>query len=85
MGILSETIFDLANELLNCKDWDPCILNSSVQKEIPAQKYFENSIPFAIGRESIMDIPIDHQGYADVHINNTKGLTDDLLGTRNAD
>ncbi len=31
-----ETICNLANKLLKCKDWDPGILHSSVHKEIPA-------------------------------------------------
>ncbi len=32
-----------------------------------------------------VSIPIDHQGYADVYIDDITGLTIDLPGTRNAD
>ncbi len=38
-----------------------------------------------MGRELIVDVPVDPCGYADVYISNTTGLTIDLPGTRNAD
>ncbi len=60
-GILLETICDLANELLKCKYWDPGTLHASVQKEIPAQEYLEDDVPFAIRQELMVDIPINHQ------------------------
>ncbi len=37
-----------------------------------------------IGRELIVDIPIDPRGYADMYIDDTTGLTIDLPGTHNA-
>jgi hypothetical protein len=84
-GVISETVCDLANKLLQFKDWEPLILHSSVQKEIPTQQYLDNNIPFAAGRELIIDVPIDHWGYAHVHIDNTVGLTVNLPGTKKAD
>ncbi len=47
-GILSETVCDLANKLLKCKDWDPDTLHASVQKEIQVQEYLEDDVHFAI-------------------------------------
>jgi hypothetical protein len=84
-GIMSKTICNLANELLKCKEWDQRTLHATVQADIPARKYLCNDVPFAIGRELIIDIPINPHGYADVYINNTTGLTIDLPGTHNAD
>jgi hypothetical protein len=84
-GILLEAIYNLANKLLKCKDWDPDALHASVLKEISAQEYLEDDIPFVIGWELIMNIPIYYQGYADAYINNTAGFTVGLPGTRNAD
>jgi hypothetical protein len=55
------------------------------KREIPAQEYLEDDVPFEIGRELIMDIPVKHQGYAGVYINNTTGLRVELPGTRNVD
>jgi hypothetical protein len=81
-GILLETICTLANELLKCKECNPDTLHASVQKETPAQKYLEDDVHFVIGREIFVNIPIDHQGYADIYINDMTGLKVDLPGTR---
>ncbi len=59
-------------------------MHATVQADIPACKYLCDDVPFAIGRELIIDIPINPRGYADVYIDNTTGLTIDLPGTHNA-
>jgi hypothetical protein len=59
-GVMSKTICDLANKLLKCKDCDPLTLHLSVQKEIPTCQYLDNNIPFAEGRELIVEVPINH-------------------------
>ncbi len=84
-GVFSETICDLANELLKCKDWEPADLHASVQGDIHPRQSFDDNTPFAAGRELIVDIPVNPRGYADVYIDDTTGLTVDLPGTRNAD
>ena len=84
-GIMSETICDLANKLLKCNDWDPHTLHAPVQANIPQRDCLDNNVPFAIGRELIVDVPIDPCGFADVYIDDTTGLTVDLPGTLNAD
>jgi hypothetical protein len=84
-GVTSESSCDLANELLKCKDWDPLTLHLSVQKEIPTHQYLSNNIPFTEGRELIVVVPLDHQGYADAYIDNTTGVTINLPGTQTAD
>jgi hypothetical protein len=86
LGVFSETICDLANELLKCKDWESSDLHASVQGDIPPRQSFDDNTPFTAGRELIVDIPVDPRGYhADVYIDDTTGLTVDLPGTRNAD
>ena len=82
---MSELICDLANELLKCKDWDPKELHAWVQRDIPQRHYLDNDVPFASGRELIVDVRIDPKGYVDIYINDTTGLTIDLPGTMNAD
>jgi hypothetical protein len=79
-----ETVCDLANKLLKCKDWEPQDLHASAQKNIPPRKYLDDAIPFVISRNLIVDIPINPQGYPDVYINNTTGLTVNLPGIMNA-
>jgi hypothetical protein len=82
---MSETICDLANELLKCDDWHPHTLHASVQADIPKRNCLDNNVPFAIRRELIVDVPIDPRGYADVYIDDTTDLTVNLPGTLNAD
>jgi hypothetical protein len=82
---MSETICDLANELLKCKDWDSHTLHALVQSNIPTRVYLDNDVPFAEGRELIVDIPVDPRGYADVYIDDTTGLCVDIPGTKHAD
>jgi hypothetical protein len=84
-GVISETIYDLANELLKCEDWEPKNLHASVQKDIPPWQYLDDDIPFGIGRELIVDIPTDPRGYADGYIDDTTALTVNLTGTQNAE
>ena len=84
-SIISEMICDLANELLKCNDWNTKDLHASVQQDIPPRQLLTDDVPFATGRELIVDIPVDPRGCADVYINDTTGLTVDLLGTSNAD
>ena len=60
---MSESICDLANELLKCDDWDPRTLHAMSQVDVPACEYLNNDVPFAIARELIVDIPVDPRGY----------------------
>jgi hypothetical protein len=84
-GIMSESICDLVNKLLKCKEWDPLTLYASFQADIPTREYLDNDVPFAMGRELIVNVPVDSRGYADVYIDDKTGLTINLPGTRNAD
>jgi hypothetical protein len=82
-GVISESICDLANELVQCNDWDPADLHASVQKDIPPPQFLDDDIPFAEGRELIVDILVDPKGKADVYIDDTTGLTVDIPGSKN--
>jgi hypothetical protein len=59
-GVILETICDLANKLLKCKDWEPINLHALVWHKIPKRIYLDKDTPFAVGRKSIIDIPIYH-------------------------
>jgi hypothetical protein len=84
-SIISEMICDLANELLKCDDWNTADLHASVQRDIPPQQLLADDVPFATGRELIVDVPVDPRGYTDMYIDDTTGLTVDLPRTKNAD
>jgi hypothetical protein len=63
----------------------PTHLTLNCLKENPTRQYLNNNMPFTDGRELIVDVPIDHKGYADIYIDNMTGLTINLPGTQNAD
>jgi len=60
-------------------------LHASVQADIPPRECFNDDVPFATGRELIVDVDVDPRGYADVYIDDTTALGVDLPGTNNAD
>ena len=82
---MTESICDSANKLLKCKERDPLFLHALVQADIPTQEYLDDNVPFAIGRELIVNVPVNPHGYADVYIDDTTGLTINLPGIRNTD
>jgi hypothetical protein len=62
----SETVCDLTNELLHCKDWDPSETYSSIQSQIPSTPLtMDSSIPFAESLPLAVDVPTESIGKAD--------------------
>jgi len=84
-GAISETICDLINAILQQDDWDPLTLFAeTAQANVPPKETFEDNPPFGIGRDLIVDIPVDARGIVDLYIDNFIGLTVDLDNTDNA-
>jgi hypothetical protein len=83
-GIESETICDLANELIVSKEWNPLTLHATVQPLIPPKKFLTNNLPLSQARKLVIDVPMDPRGKIDVYINDTTGLTVEVPGTDNA-
>ncbi len=66
--IISESICDLMNTILQHDDWDPLTLFAeTTQAHVPPKEVLPDDIPFGIGRELIIDIPVDAQGIIDVY------------------
>ena len=84
-GLISESICDLMNAILQHDDWDPLTLFAeTAQAHVPPKEVLPDDVPFGIGRELIVDIPVDARGIVDVYIDDFIGLTIDLEGTDNA-
>jgi hypothetical protein len=77
-GVISETICDLANEILQSDDWDPTKLYAPNSDLVPKKKTLDDDIPFEEGRDLIVDLPIHPNGMVDLYIDDTIGLTVDL-------
>ena len=67
----SDITCDLANDLTQCKLWDPDKLNSPIHKAVPETKLLPDDIPFGQALESDLDLPADQTA-------GTEGYIDDL-------
>ena len=84
-GALSETICDLMIAILQHDDWDPLTLfANTAQIHVPAKQTLSEDVPFGIGSDLIVNIPVDARGTVDVYIDDFIGLCVDLKKTDNA-
>ena len=83
-GSIAESIYDLVNEILLRDEWEPLSLFSPAQHLVPEKTHLTDNIPFGIGRELVVNIPVDPREKIDIYINNFVGLTVDIDGSDNA-
>jgi hypothetical protein len=73
------------NAILQHDDWDPLTLfATATQAHVPPKEVLPEDIPFGIGQDLIVDIPVDAKGIVNVYIDNFIGLTINLNNTNNA-
>jgi hypothetical protein len=82
-GVISKSICNLANALLLDNNWNPHQL--AAPTSFPTKQILDDDIPFGIGRNLIVDFPVDPWGMLDVYLDDTIRLTVDLPDTDNAD
>ena len=83
-SVLAEPKCDLSNALLHDDDWDPTTLASPSQHRVPQPNRDEEMHrPFGVGRELVVEIPINHRGIYDIYLDDIIGLTIDMPGTNN--
>jgi hypothetical protein len=83
-GSIAESICNLANNILLRDKWEPLSLFSPAQHLVPEKTHLTDDIPFRIGRELVVDIPVDPQGKIDIYIEDFVGLMVDINGSDNA-
>jgi hypothetical protein len=59
-------------------------LFSPAQHLVPEKTHLTDDIPFGIGRELVVNIPVDPRGKIDIYIDDFIGLTVDIDGSDNA-
>jgi len=75
---IAESICDLANTILLNDEWNPMSLQSPAQHLVPNKIILDDEIPFGIGRDLVVDIPVDPRGTVDLYIDDFCGLTVDI-------
>ena len=63
--------------------FDPTSLCAPNGHLVPPPLFLDDSIPFAEGKDLIIDVPVDATGTADVYIYNTIALTVDVEDSNN--
>lgn len=76
-GVISEAICNLSMEILQCDDWDPTTVSSPSQVLIPWKPHLDNTIPIAVAKKQIVEVPVDPRGFMDVYIDDIVGLAVD--------
>jgi hypothetical protein len=61
-GVISESICDLATALLLDDGWDPINLHAPNQTNFPTPKFLTDDIPFAEGKELIVNVSVNDRG-----------------------
>ena len=67
-GSIAESICDLANAILLNDKWNHVSLQLPAQHLVPNKIILDNNIPFGIGRDLVVDIPVDPRGTVDLCI-----------------
>jgi hypothetical protein len=83
-NMLSDSIHNLANEILLDNNLDPRMLHAPSQHLVPAMELLDASIPFSEGAKFIINIPINPRGTGDIYINDLIQATVIIEGTDNA-
>ena len=76
-GVISESITDLANLLMNDKSWDPSKLHSNIQNSIPPDKCMNDDVPYATALPTTVSPPTNCSSKADVYIDDTTTISID--------
>ena len=77
------SICDLSIAIMQDAGWDPTLLYAPNGHLFPHPLFLDDSIPFAEGKDLIIDVPVDATGTADVYIDDTIYLTVDVEDTNN--
>jgi hypothetical protein len=83
-GSIAESICDLAYEILLRDKWEPLSLFFPAQLLVPEKTHLTDNILVKIGRELVVNIPVDLRGKIDIYIDDFVSLTVDIDGSDNA-
>jgi hypothetical protein len=70
---VSETIADLANDILHTPDWDPISIHSPHTITLPLEKESTDDSPFVPGKELDVQVFPDPRGRVEIYIDD--GIT----------
>ena len=83
-GVVSESICNLAIAILQDENWNPKFLCAPGSELVPQKRILDDYVPFGVGKELIVDVPVDSKGIADVYIDDTIALGVDMHDSDNS-
>lgn len=84
-SIISETICDLATAIAHDKNWCPLTLQAPDQTLVTPPAFLPDDIPFAPGKDLIVDMEVNDRGTHEMYFDNLIGLGIDLPDTDNVE
>ena len=79
---ISETIVDVAANLLNCEEWNPLELQAPITTHIPEDRELPANIPYGQALSTVIDPKIPNRGSCDVYLDDSIVISPDLPGNR---
>jgi hypothetical protein len=76
--IVSETVTDLANDILHCQEWDPNEISSPHARNLRTAEYLSDTIPFTQAKDLDVDLPHDDHGRVDDFIDDGIVIVPDI-------
>lgn len=76
--LASELCTDLANDLLQCKEWDPKILASPHAGKVGKTSYLDSDLLFAQAKNLDVILPLNDWGYVDDFIDDSIAIVPDI-------
>jgi hypothetical protein len=84
-GAILESVCNLFNAILHHDSWNPHSLYATdAQEHVPSKELLPDNVPFEIGSNHIINIPIHTRGIVDIYIDDFIGLIVNLEDTNNA-
>lgn len=78
-GYISDTIADLANALIQHKQWNQSILRDKISDSIPTPERLPPDTPFKQAKDLAVEIPTNDLGKVDIYLDDFIVVTPDLL------
>lgn len=78
-GLISDTIIDTCNTLIQNDHWDHNRLSNPISNLIDEPLNLPESIPF--GQALMMDMLLNNRGFTDIYIDNSIGIAPDIGDT----
>jgi hypothetical protein len=80
-GLISDTIIDTCNTLIQNHHWDHNTLFDPISELIDEPSSLPDSIPFSQAKDLMIEKPLNNRGFTDIYIDDSIGIAPDIGDT----